>query len=67
MMFPLDFWDVSLLIAITAIIFLITAELLSPHYGRINILISKKKLKNAAMAVSILFLITVAIRITNIV
>jgi hypothetical protein len=67
MMFPLSFWDVSLLIAIIAIILLITAELLSPHYGRVNLLISKKKLKNAAMAISIIFLVTVVIRIANIV
>jgi hypothetical protein len=67
MTFPLGFWDVSLLLAITAIILLITSELLSPHYGKINILINKKKLKNTAITVSILFLITVAIRIVTII
>jgi hypothetical protein len=67
MMFPLGFWDISLLLAITAIILLITSELLSPYYGKVNVLINKKKLKNTAITVSILFLITVAIRITNII
>jgi len=67
MMFPLGFWDISLLLATTAIILLITSELLSPHYGKINILINKKKLKNTAITVSILFLITVAIRIISII
>ena len=67
MMFSLDFWDISLLLAITAIILLITSELVSPHYGKINILINKKKLKNTAITVSILFLITVAIRIATII
>lgn len=66
-MFPLGFWDISLLLAITAIILLITSELLSPYYGKVNVLINKKKLKNTAITVSILFLITVAIRITNII
>ena len=67
MAFPLSFWDISLWLAITAIILLITSEMLSPQYGKINIQINKKKLRNAALAVSILFLITVAIRIINII
>jgi len=40
---------------------------LSPYYGRTNILINKKRLKNAAVVVSILFLITVATKIINII
>ena len=67
MKFPLDFWDISLWLAITAIILLITSELMSPYYGKTNILISKKRLKNTALAVSILFLATVAIRIISII
>jgi len=67
MNFPLGFWDISLLLAITAIILLITSELISPQYGKINMLINKKKLKNAAITVSALFLITVAVRIINII
>ena len=67
MAFPLSFWDISLWLAITAIILLITSEMLSPQYGKINIQINKKKLRNAALAVSIVFLITVAIRIINII
>ena len=67
MMFPLGFWDISLLLAITAIILLITSELLSPYYGKVNILINIKGLRNAAITVSILFLITVAIRIAGII
>ena len=66
MNFPLGFWDVSLFLAMTAIILLITSELISPHYGKLNILVNKKRLKNAAITVSALFLITVAIRIINI-
>ena len=66
MNFPLGFWDISLFLAITAIILLITSELISPHYGKTNILINKKRLKNAAITTSTLFLITVAIRIINI-
>lgn len=67
MMFPLSFSDISLLLATTAIILLITSELLSPYYGKINIQINKKRLKNTALAFSILFLTTVAIRIISII
>jgi len=66
MMFPLNFWDFSLLTAITAIILLITSEMLSPYYGKVNIKINRKRLKNAAVTISIIFLATVAIRIVNI-
>jgi len=65
MMFPLNFWDISLLLAVTAIILLITSELLSTHYGKVNIIINKNRLKNTAITTSILFLTTVAIRIIN--
>ena len=67
MSFPLTFWDISLLLAITAIILLITSEMLSPYHGKINISIDRKKLKNAAYAVSVLFLATVAMRIVSII
>jgi hypothetical protein len=63
--FPLDFWSISLWLAVTAIILLITSELLSPYYGKVNIRISRKKLKNVALFTSILFLITVAVRIMS--
>jgi cytosine/uracil/thiamine/allantoin permease len=67
MQIPLTFWDISLWLAVTAIILLITAELISPYYGQTNLLIDKKKLKNAALITAILFLITVAIRIYGII
>jgi hypothetical protein len=67
MQFPLSFWDISLWLALTAIILLITSEMLSSRYGKIIILIDKKKLKNAAFVVSSLFLATVAMRIINII
>jgi hypothetical protein len=67
MSFPLSFWDISLWLAITAIVLLITSELISPYYGKTNLLINKKKLRNVALTVSTLFLITVAIRIATII
>ena len=61
--FPLSLWDISLWLAVTAIILLITSELISPYYGQTNLFINKKRLRNVALTVSALFLITVAIRI----
>jgi uncharacterized membrane protein YjjP (DUF1212 family) len=65
MMFPLGFWDISLITAIIAIILLITSEMLSPHYGKVNIFINRKKLKNTAIVTSITFLLTVAVKIAT--
>lgn len=65
--FPLGLWDISLLIAIIAIILLITSGILSTHSGKANIKINKKRLKNASLAFSTIFLLTVAIRILNLI
>ena len=65
MTLPIGFWDISLLLALIAIILLAASEILSPHYGKVNILINWKRLRNAALTASIIFLITVAIRIIN--
>jgi hypothetical protein len=64
---PLAFSDMSLLLAIGAIILLITAELASSYNGQTNLTINRKKLKNAALATGIIFLLTVAIRVINLI
>ena len=63
MMFPLNLWDVSLLVAVIAIILLVSSEMLSSYYGKVNILIDKKKLKSATLVVAAVFLVTLALRI----
>jgi hypothetical protein len=65
MNFPLSFGDVSLWLAVMSVILLIASELISPHYGKTSLTISKKRLRNAALAVSTLFLMTVIIRVVN--
>jgi hypothetical protein len=65
--FPLSISDISLWLAITAIILLITSELLSQYFGKTNLLVNKKRLWNAALTASTLFLITVAIRVVTII
>jgi hypothetical protein len=67
MNFPLGLWDIGLWLAIASIILLITSEILSQRYGKINININKKRLRNASLAVSTLFLATVAMRVIDII
>jgi len=67
MQFPLSFWDISLWLAVTAIILLTTSELLSPYYGKTNILIEKRRLTAVALTVGLLFMFTVFIRVYQII
>lgn len=67
MQFPLTFWDISLWLAVTAIILLATSELISPHYGQTNIIIEKRRLRQAALIIGILFMLTVVMRILGII
>jgi hypothetical protein len=67
MSFPLSIWDLSLFTAMLSIILLTATALLYSRRGRISLLISKKKLRKTAMAVSLLFLATVLIRIASLV
>jgi hypothetical protein len=60
---PFTFSDVSLVLAIVSIILAITSELGSVSYGRTNLLINRKRLRNLAVATGMLFLLTVAIRL----
>jgi len=65
--FPLEFEDLILWLAITALILLITSGLISLYHGKTNLPINGKKLRNVALVTSILFLIMVAIRIISII
>ena len=60
--FPLSISDISLWLAITAIILLITSELLSSptEYSR-RIIIEKKRLRITALIFGVAFMITVII------
>jgi len=67
MQITLDFWNISLWLAVSGIILLITAQLVSAYDGKATLLIDQRKLKTAAVIMGILFLVTVAIRIYGIV
>jgi len=66
LIYPLSFWDLSLWLAVTAIILLVTSELLSPYYGRTSIILNKKRLRMVALSLGILFMLTVVIRVYEI-
>jgi hypothetical protein len=62
--FPLSLWDVSLWIAVTAIILLITSELIvsySEYFG--DFVIEKMRLRIAALVLGVIFVATVIVRV----
>jgi len=64
MNFPLSLSDISLWLAVTAIVLLITSELLYslPEYSA-RIMINKKRLRLVAIGVGLAFLATVVMRV----
>ncbi len=64
---PFSLSDLSLLMAVSAIILVITADIVSPYDGTANLTINKKRLRNAALATSLMFLLTVAYTIISII
>jgi hypothetical protein len=64
MYFPLSFWDISLWIAVTAIILLVTSELIAPYSDRFgDFVIEKKRVRLVALLLGVMFLVTVILRI----
>lgn len=63
MSFPLSIFDISLWLAVMAIILLITSELLSSAEYLRNIVIDKKRLRLVALALGVGFIVTVIIRV----
>ena len=66
MMFPLTFEDLGLFFAVISLILLVTSGLMPSGKENRTILISAKKMKKAAIITSILFMITITLRIVNI-
>ena len=65
--FPLDLVELTILFAMTSITLLVTSELVSSYRGKISILINKKRLRRASVAFSILFLVTIGIKIYSVI
>ena len=67
MMFPLNFWDISLFLALISVISLITSEILSTSYAKLKIKLDIKKFKTISYATTILFVATVFLRVISII
>lgn len=66
MNFPLSFSDISLWLAVMAILLLITSELLTSSTGPLkNLAIDKNRLRLLALALGLGFMITVGMRAFN--
>ncbi len=63
MQFPLSFSDIILWLAITAILLLATSELISPYYGKTNLVIDKNRLRLAALGVGMVFIVSILAQI----
>jgi hypothetical protein len=66
MNFPLSFDDISLWLAVVAMVLLITSELMLPYSGRNGLLLNKRRLKNVSLAVGVLFVAIVVVRVITI-
>ena len=60
---PLDLWTLSLWLAVTAIMLLITTQIVSAYEGEMTLLVDKRRLRNVALLMGILFLTFIAVRI----
>jgi hypothetical protein len=59
MILPFTLDDIALLLVVASGLLLLTSEILSPRYGKINVLLDRKKLRNTGLATSVLALISV--------
>jgi hypothetical protein len=58
---PLTIQDLSILLAVSAVLLLITAELVPHIFGEKTLVSDIKKLRNLALVLGILFLVTLVI------
>ena len=63
---PLTLQDISILLAVSAVLLLVTAELAPYTSGEKTLVSDIKKLRTLAIVMGVLFLITVAIEMSNI-
>jgi hypothetical protein len=61
MKFPLSFWDLTIWLVIASVMLIVAAEVLSPRYGKPNMRIDRKKLKNAGIGTGVLAIISMVI------
>ncbi len=62
----LSLLDLGLWAAASAVILIITSEVISPYYGRINLTLRLKPLRHVAFGLLLLFVIIAALKIATI-
>lgn len=65
--FPLDLWNLGLWLAFSSIALLVSSEVLLDVIGSSHVRLDRKRLRRAGFAVALLFLVTIALRILDIV
>ena len=66
MQFPLSLSDISLWLAVTAMILLVTSEFMSPYSERFgDLIIEKSRLGYAALFLGAAFMVTVLMRVIS--
>jgi uncharacterized membrane protein len=64
--FPLSLWDLSLWLAASSIVLLVTSEVLLELIGKDHARLDRTRVRNVGIAVAVLFLVTIALRILDI-
>ncbi|MEM2759469.1 MAG: hypothetical protein QXU32_02635 [Nitrososphaerales archaeon] len=67
MAFVFSLWDLGLLFAVSSVTMLVASEIVSPYYGRINLLIEVKKMRKIAILLGLAFLLIASLRIASII
>lgn len=67
MAFSLSLWDLSLWLAASSIVLLVTSEVLLELIGENHVRVDRTRVRIAGFVVAILFLITIALRIFEVV
>jgi len=67
MIFAASLWDIGIWLAASSIIMLVTSEVVSPRYGRINMLINFGRMRKIAIMLGVAFLLVASVNILSIV
>jgi hypothetical protein len=62
MVFAVTIWDIGLWMAISSAMMLMASEVLSPYYGRTNILIKQKTIRRLGLGFCIAFFLILFIK-----
>jgi hypothetical protein len=65
--FPLSLWDLSLWLAASSIELLVTSEVLLELIGKDNARLNRTRIRNVGIACTVLFFVTIALRILDVV